>query len=120
MKIRLGEADRERLGAPEWLDVDLTHLSTEEAEALEAASGADYTVVAGSGVAGMRAKVWLGLHRAGLEAEWDKVRFDLAALDVARPGGGGKARSGPGDATTPSTSATSSRRSPRRRSASST
>ncbi|MGE5827711.1 MAG: hypothetical protein ACM30G_05015 [Micromonosporaceae bacterium] len=106
MRIRLGDDDRARLGIEvEWLDCDLSRLPMDEAEAFEEASGLEYHNLGGMSAKAVRAKVWLGLHRAGVEFEWDKLRFDLGATQIeARPG---KARSGHAGTPTSTTSSTS-------------
>lgn len=115
MRIRIGDDDRARLGIEvEWVDGDMSHLSMDEAEAFEKASGLDYHRMGGLSVTGVRAKAWLGLHRAGVSVEWDKLRFDLALVDMDFPG---KARRESASTPTSTTSSTSTRRTRKPRSA---
>lgn len=129
MKIRLGDADRERLGCPEWLDVQWSSISVREAEALELGTGLDYadslelmqpkivkldedTIRYSFKPKGMRLLVWLGLHRADVEASFADLDFDAAYVfggwqTVRAPKADG---SPPDEPPTPSTSPTSSRR----------
>lgn len=93
MKIRLGDADRERIGCPEWIDIGLNPLTVREAEALEEAVGAPYadlvdlmeprqkrvnetTLRLSYNPRGLRLLVWLGLHRAGVAVRFDELDFD--------------------------------------------
>jgi hypothetical protein len=115
VKLRLSDADRERLGCPEWLDFDLTNMSVDEGIALEVAGG-DYTRFFGGGAETARTRVWVALHRAGITVTpYESLTFNLAALEMDGPVG--KARSARAGRSTSSTSATSSRPSPRKRSA---
>jgi hypothetical protein len=41
MRIRLSEADRKRLGCPEWLDVQLTSITAREAATIQRLGGYD-------------------------------------------------------------------------------
>lgn len=131
MKIRLSEAERERLSAPEVLDADIQVLPVREAIALEAASGMAWADAeklmlpavrndetgtwASYGPAGFKLRVWLGLHRAGVEVEFDALDdVDYSpysgwfAVATEAPG---KAEGSPNaEPNTPSTSRTSSRR----------
>lgn len=112
MEIRLADADRERLGCPEWLTVDIESLSIEDAEALEAAGG-DWTIYFNSGARSVRNRVWLGLHKAGVTVTFAELTFDLGGMQVkAEPG---KAPSASGGSPTPPTSAPSTPRSTRRK-----
>ena len=114
MKIRLSAPDRERLGCPEWLDFDLMNLSVEEAEALEEAGG-DYRDFFAVGIRAIRSRVWVALHRAGVTVTpYGSLTFNLV---FETDGELGKAPSARAGRTTSSTSATSSRPSPRKRSA---
>lgn len=133
MKIRLSDADRERIGGPEWLDCSLDLLPVREAEAIEDATGIEpleaiklmiparephptdpaliryrYTP------RGMRLRVWLGLHRAGVEVSFDELDFDysqFAGWRTAQVEPEGKDDGSPSDEpSTPSKSAPSGRR----------
>jgi hypothetical protein len=133
VKIRLPDADRERLGAPEELDCDITVFTVREAEAIEDATGltAEQALVLMNPVRepidddriririkpkGVRLRVWLGLYRADVAVAFD----DLGDLDFwafagshivgAEPVRPGKENPSPvGEPATPSTSRTSGR-----------
>jgi len=118
MKIRLGDADRERLGCPEWMELDLTTMSVAEAEALEA-SGGDWTVIHDSGAKAMKTRIWLALHRSGVTVPFSELTFDVIAAKAQDDSG--KAEGSDNDELpTPPTSASSTPRSPRKRSQAST
>lgn len=103
MRFRLSEEDRQTLGGPEWIEYDLLHLPVEDAELIEAAGG-DWTAWGTQKIAGIRAAIWLALQKVGITLPYADVRFDVAAIVVDSPG---KAPSGNGGSSTPSTSATS-------------
>lgn len=92
--IRLGDADREKLGCAEWLDLDLTNLSTDEGEQIELAGG-DFGDFFRSGVVGLKTRVWVALHRAGCAPpKLADLSFNLAAVDIeSGPGKAPSARS---------------------------
>lgn len=99
MQIRLSDADRERLGAPEFLDGDIKTLPVREAVALEEATGMSWADAeeamrprfreddAGRwvswGPTGFQLRIWLGLHRAGIEAEY----ADLGSIEISHLSG---------------------------------
>jgi hypothetical protein len=102
--IRLGDADRARLNAPEWLDVPET-LPIRDAKALEAAGGEYMDFFRRATAVGFQTTVWIALRRAGVEVTLDALEdLDLRAIDIA-DSAPGKAPSGSGSATTPPTSA---------------
>lgn len=131
MKLRLMDADRERLGCPDVLDGSLEVFALGEAIALETASGLTwteavklmapkFTTVPGGrtvefGPAGLRARIWLGLYRAGIELPYtdidrvDGSPFFGSSFIADEPEG--KATGSPdSEPSTPSTSRTSTRR----------
>jgi hypothetical protein len=89
LKIRLSEAERERLGAPEVIDADIQTLPVREAIALEEATGVIWadaerlmrptfrTDDAGEWASwspgGFKLRLWLGLFRAGVEVDYDAL-----------------------------------------------
>jgi len=104
MRIRLGDKDRADLNCPEWLALDLASLRLSEAEIIQQATGVPghevVEVLLGDPVydeAGKpmvedgypmrrpsprtwRARVWLALHRAGIEVDLAGLDFDLFAV----------------------------------------
>lgn len=141
MKIKLSEADCERLGCPGELDVSTDVLPVREAEALEEATGLPYadamdlfiprqvqvderTIRYSWKPKGIRLLVWLGLYRAGIHVPFDELTFDFRRFagweTYVRPDEG-KAEGSPSDEPpTPSTSRTSSRRTRSKKSPTST
>ena len=131
MKITLSDADRERLGAPEEIDCDMRTYRVSEAIAVERATGMEYvdvlkavepvvTDIAGDPPRrrfaltplGMKIRVWLGLHRAGVEVDFAALDFeyqDLTAVVIREIEEPGKADSPSGKPRTRSTSAASGR-----------
>lgn len=107
MRLQLSEADRERLGAPEWLDWPPKGLFQIEAEVLQQTFGVDpedYHVW-GMGkpildedgnevldedgkpkrsrpAASARFSVWQALRRAGVKVDIDAVDFDRRGLTL--------------------------------------
>lgn len=92
--FRLGDADRERFGCPEWLPVDLTACTIAEVTELsdrfgfeledwpDALFGEVPFEFAGEPDADkhrrkprwwLSAYTWFGLHQAGIDASWDDV-----------------------------------------------
>jgi hypothetical protein len=116
MEVRLADADRERLGCEEWLDLSLDGLPVEIAEAIEEAGGVWENIYT-KGAKGARVRVWIALHQAGITVPWAEFTFDLARAQW-RDEAAGKAPSGDGVTPTPPKSARSTRRSTRSRSTS--
>lgn len=101
MKFRLSEADRERLGCPEWIDVDFRRVSIREAAEIQKRTGyaspdallrAFFEPIRNH-KAGEELRVdfdsiitliWLGLRRAGVTVAYDDLDFDAQEFD-ARP-----------------------------------
>lgn len=105
--IRLGDADRERYGAPEWLEFT-DALSIRDAKAFQAAGGKYMDFFKRDEPAGWQAIAWLALHRAGVAVKVDELEdLDLAAVRLADSQPSGKASSG-GSGRTRRTSAESS------------
>jgi len=120
MFLRFTDADRERFGIPEWVELDATSVTLGEAEALEEAGG-DWATLFDSGMKATRTRLWLALRRAGYTASPE----DLASINIvgleSRPALPGKedaepAPSASAESPTSPTSATSTRRTPRKRS----
>lgn len=76
MRIRLSDADRERIGGPEWLEVDMTRLTTSEALKLEEA-GIPYGEFHSKGLLAILTRVYVGLLRAGVTPPAAAVDLDL-------------------------------------------
>jgi hypothetical protein len=108
IRIHLGDADKERFGAPADLDVDPFRISMREMVVLQ--KGVDIegvvctfdspvewrkALVQGNAFA-ILVLVWLGLRRAGLTPDLAsmeisddaEVKFDSEATDAAEPGKG--------------------------------
>ena len=102
MKIRLSDPDRERLGLPEIVDYDELNLSVEDAQLIEDAGG-DWTKWATTHPAGVKAAVWLTLHRLGTPVAWKDLTFNIRLAQQVTLG---KAPSGSDEPSTPSPSAT--------------
>jgi hypothetical protein len=105
VRIRLGKEDRERLGAPEWLEWPPRGLFQIEAELLQETLGVepdeygqwmfgtpvvddDGEPVEEDGVAkrhypakALRFRIWQALRRAGVNVPFASVDFDRAALE---------------------------------------
>lgn len=88
--LRMGDADRERYGGPEWVPFDIGALfdaPARELEAYEAATGVAMFLVltefATHGARATRAALWIARRRAGVTGErWDD--FDPRPLQVVR------------------------------------
>ena len=85
-QYRLGDADRERLGCPEWITLDLLDVSIDDVSELSDRFLFDLEdwpepLVGPKGENGERktptwqfhASVWMALHLAGTFASWDDV-----------------------------------------------
>lgn len=114
MKIRvsLGDADRERYGAPEELVIDPLKVSLREMVVLQKGveiegvvctfdSPQEWRQALSRGNAfAVLVLMWLGLRRAGLTPDLSamevgddaRIRFDPEATDVAEPGKGRRSR----------------------------
>jgi len=120
MFLRFSDADRERFGIPEWVELDAASVTLGEAEALEEAGG-DWTTLFDKGMKATRTRLWLALHRAGYTASTaELMAINIVGLEsrAELPGKAGAepAPSAPAESPTSQTSATSTRRSPRKRS----
>lgn len=80
--IRLEEADRERLGAPEWLPFDSTTVLMTEAEAYEDAGGDVGNFLDRRSIKWWRAMVWVSLHRIGVAIKVDECDFNLVKVQI--------------------------------------
>jgi hypothetical protein len=106
--IRLGDADRERWGCPEWLEFPAS-LPVRDAKALQAAGGKYLDYFNRDEPAGWQVIVWLALHRAGITVKLDELEdLDLAAISIADVEPGKAPNSDNESGTTPPTSASSS------------
>lgn len=101
LKLQLSEEDRERLGAPEWLDCATNPLRVREAEAMEDATSLStaealramepqITVLPDAmtlryhySAKGLRLRVWLGLYRLGNPPDWATLDFDAGQFLVS-------------------------------------
>lgn len=123
MRIRLSDADRERLGCPEWIEYQPDRLMIDEAIEIQDAIGygPDELLDAMQGVPLVRngqpvldsdgeqrvrrdlrawqAVVWAALRRAGVDTPLQGLTFDLLKLRTALDEEPGKA--GPDDQSTP-------------------
>jgi len=98
VRISLASADRERLHAPEVLEVDIEDIDIDELCEIEDVLGltlAGFVKGWPSGARTMKAAAWLGLRRAGVEvplaelkfkAYGDESRYDLVRDDDVSPG----------------------------------
>jgi hypothetical protein len=101
VQFRLSAVDRERLGCPEWIEVDLRRVTIREAAEIQRRTGfasPDALLKAFiepivSGKPGEDPRVdydsvitliWLGLRRAGVSVPYDELDFDATEFD-ARP-----------------------------------
>jgi len=122
VRLKLSDEDRERLGAPEWIEYDPTRLMLDEAIAIQDHTGygpdelgdalrGTPVVRHGEPVMGpggrqrmrrdlraWQSVVWVALHRAGVQVALPDLTFDLIGLDV-----GGDEEPGKGDADDQST-----------------
>jgi hypothetical protein len=106
--IRLGDADRERFGCAEWLDLPET-LPVKDARALEEAGGKYLEYFQPETARGFQTLVWHALHRAGIPLKLsDMEDLDLRAILLADAAPGKAPSSGNGSGRTRRTSASSS------------
>lgn len=103
LKLRLSDPDRERLGLPEIVDYDELNLSVEDAQLIDDAGG-DWTKWGTTDPNGVKAAVWLALHKLGKPVAWKDLTFNIRLCLQVSPG---KAPSGSDEPSTPSPSATS-------------
>jgi hypothetical protein len=98
-RIRLGDADRERLGCPEWLEHDPAQLRQVEAEALQDVWGVapgDYTrwrlgllgqpegTPPNPPARALRFGIWQALRRSGVKVDLTELDFDLMDIEIQR------------------------------------
>jgi hypothetical protein len=105
VRIRLSDEDRERLGGPEWLEVDLDHYPVELAETIEAAGG-EWREFRNDRPASIRMWVWVGLRNAGITVDLTSLTFDLIGTRQEVTPGKDSSESD-GDATPPDSPSTS-------------
>jgi hypothetical protein len=101
MQLRMSDEDREKFGCPEWLDVDLGRVTNRQAAVLQKAYGfrsldelgtrfdAQFARAEDGTIdrAGLRydydtwdALVWLGLKRAGVDADLATLEYQVVGL----------------------------------------
>lgn len=84
--IKLGEADRARLGAPEVMRHDQNRMRLAEVRALAAGTGFTAEELAAGLNAGrldaVAALVWLCLRRAGVDVPFDELDFEFGDLEM--------------------------------------
>lgn len=93
MKISLAEEDRQRLGAPEWLDLDLGRFTNWDAIRLATLRGhgdwsdyASFSALAAAcddraqDFAAYTVLVWLGLARAGVKVPIEELVFSVVGI----------------------------------------
>jgi hypothetical protein len=113
VRISLAAADRERLGAPEWLDVDAGAIGIGEMIEIEDELGLDlHKFLAGwpTGPRTLKGIVWIGLRRAGVNvplAELEFTPFDSLYDSEAAGASAGKDLAEEPPSTPPSDSPTS-------------
>lgn len=131
LRIRLSDADRERLGCVEWLDYDPNALMLSEAEILDDA-GIDPDIRWGDPVldeqgkpeltekgapkrrirpGGQRVIVWMALRRSGVDVPIKDLDFDAERVlwQVVEPGKA-ESETSDSDSPPPSPASTTSRR----------
>jgi hypothetical protein len=116
IRIRLGDADRERYNCPEWMDFDPLTVRSNEAFAMQAGLTIEGTTIGfnspndwrtslrDSTAAANIVLVWLALRRAGVgvplgevEYDFDGAQYEIAPDPVAPDEESGKGEeSGPG------------------------
>lgn len=94
LHIRLSDEDRERLGCPEWLDIDLNSVTAREAAVMQRGFDLDgekaafptpgaWRVALGTppwSFAGWVFLVWFALRRAGITVPVAELDFDIDQL----------------------------------------
>lgn len=112
MKIRLGDADRERFGCPETLPIDLASITNRDAVALQKigyptprALMAAMENVDEVDYEAWTALVWLALRHAGIETDPATLEFSVVTLRIlpdmpVEPKAPGKAPAGRATSTT--------------------
>ena len=89
-RLRLADADRERLGCPEFLANPLDTVTVREAIELQKLGYKTPTLMAKALVSGEEgpdysawtAFVWLALRRAGVESDPATLDFDIVSLEI--------------------------------------
>lgn len=98
IRLRLGDADRERYQCPEWIELDPLAVSMRDAVAMQAGADVDGVTVAfdspahwrkalsgsegheGSQLAATLVMVWMALRRAGVKVSLSELDFDSDSL----------------------------------------
>lgn len=78
IQFSLGDDDRERLGAPEWLDVDTAKLSIDDCVLIQETLGmdvVDFLEGFPRNALTIKGFVWIGLKNAGVETDLATLTF---------------------------------------------
>ncbi len=125
LQIRLGDADRERLGCPEWVEYDFGSLTLTEAEILDdhgvtwdgelrygtpvldadgkAVLNADGRPMRTFKPRATRVWVWSALRRAGVDVPFAELDFDTDAMSFKATGEADSGKEPGSDSDAPST-----------------
>jgi len=86
IRIKLGAADRETLGAPDVMEVDPTRTRLADVRALKSQTGFTVeslgTALQSRDLDAVAALVWLALRRSGVNVPFDELDFDFGDLDL--------------------------------------
>jgi hypothetical protein len=85
IRIRLGDADRERIGCPEWLEYDPAAATLAEHRKLRQVGFSIQTLgerLQEQDLDAVAALVWLALVRAGADVSFEDLDFALAELEM--------------------------------------
>jgi hypothetical protein len=78
LRIRLGDEDREQLGAPEWIEFDTDTVDIDECVTIQDVTGLDFVEFLEGfprQPLALKAGVWVGLRRGGVEVELKSLSF---------------------------------------------
>lgn len=81
MRIRLGDADRERLGVTsEWLEYNDKRMSVKEAVRIQKLTGLDLAKM--TGIEAMLFMVWRALEQNSVRVRFQDLDFEMTELDI--------------------------------------
>lgn len=81
MRIRLGDADRERLGVTsEWLEYNDKRMSVKEAVRIQKLTGLDLAKM--TGIEAMLFMVWRALEQNSVRVKFQDLDFEMTELDI--------------------------------------